>query len=455
VLAGWADWRRDPLTYLMPCFMGLQVPLLHRLRPEPDLVAGLVARLGQVPSVLAAARANLDPELVAPLLVERALDQVRAGARFVREVVPAQVGDPDLRARLAAAGEPAAQAFGAFEAWLGELAGRAHGDWALGEERYTALLRERELLDLDTAALHQRGRAAYAELDEQMREVAARVPGGSADWRAVVEALNADHPPTMEAMREEYEAATGRAREFLREHDLVSFAPGERCRVVPAPEFQRAVLAVAFYVAPPGLTDRRTGHFFVPYSPEGATPDRVEQRLRGNSRAHIPTVAAHEAYPGHHWHLSWMAGNPRAVRKVLRTPYFTEGWALYAEHLVHERGFFTDAAQELCHLEARIFRAARIVVDTALHAGAMGFDEAVEFLVATAAPSRDIARAEVRRYCAQPTQAAAYLTGALQIERIRERWQERNPGAPLRAFHDRIAGSGGLPVGLAERVALA
>lgn len=455
VLADWAEWRRDPLTYLAPCLMGVQVPLMHRLRPEPELVAGVAARLGQIPSVLAAARANLDPGLVAPLLVQRALDQVRAAARFVREVVPAQIEDPDLRTRLGMAGEPAAQAFGEFEAWLEELAEKASGEWMLGDARYTALLRERELLDLDTAALHQRGRDAYAALDEQMREVAARVPGGGTDWRAVMEDLHADHPPTLENMREEYEAATRRAREFLREHDLVSFAPGEECRVVPAPVFQRGVLAVASYFAPPGLTDRRTGHFFVPFTPDGATTGQVEQRLRANSRASIPTIAAHETYPGHHWHLSWMAGHPHALRKVLRTPYFCEGWALYAEHVMREHGFFADPRHELAHLDARIFRAARIIVDTALHTGEMGFDEAVDFMVAHTSMPQETVRAEVRRYCWWPTQAAAYLTGAMQIERIRQRWREDNPTAPLREFHDRIAGSGGLPLGLAERVALA
>lgn len=456
LLADWAEWRRDPLVYLSPCFAGVQWLFLHRLRSEPELAAAAVARLDQVPSVLSHARANLDPALVSPLMVERALDQARAGDRFARQVVPGMVDDPGLRARLAEAGARAAEAFVAFESWLAEdLSASAHGDWVLGEQRYTALLRGRELLDLDTAGLRALGQRNYDLLDEQMRAVAARVPAGSTDWRAVMEALNADHPPTMEAMREEYEAATERARRFLREHGLVSFAEGERCAVVPAPVFQRGVLAVASYFGPPSMTDRRNGHFFVPFTPEDASPEQVTQRLRTNSRASIPTIAVHEAYPGHHWHISWAAGNPNLLRKVLRTSYFSEGWALYAEHVMREHGFFAEPAHELAHLDARIFRAARIVVDTSLHTGEMGFDEAVRFMVANTSLSPDTARAEVRRYCAWPTQAASYLTGALEIERIRARWRKRNPDAPLREFHDRIAGSGRLALALAERVVAA
>lgn len=455
LLTDWAVWRRDPLIYLTPCFTGVQTLFQNRLYDEATLVAAASARLDQIPAVLAAARQNLDPARVSPLLVERALDQVRASDRFVRDAVPRMVTDPDLRARIAEAGERAAPALAEFAGWLADdLAGSACGDWALGEARYTALLRERELLDIDTAGLTELGRRSYQHLDEQMREVAARVPGGGPDWRAVMERLNADHPPTLEAMREEYEAATERARRFLREHELVSFAEGEQCRVVPAPVYQRGVLAVASYFGPPSMTDRRVGHFYVPFTPEEASPDQVEQRLRTNSRASIPTIAVHEAYPGHHWHTTWAAGTTTMLRKVLRTPYFSEGWALYAEQVMREHGFFADPGHELAHLDARILRAARIVVDTSLHTGEMSFDEAVEFMASNASLSPQTARAEVRRYCAWPTQAAAYLTGALRIEQIRDRWVTQNPGAPLREFHDRIAGSGRLALGLAERVVL-
>ncbi|HEY9472927.1 MAG TPA: DUF885 domain-containing protein, partial [Mycobacteriales bacterium] len=388
-------WRRDPGMYLIHCLFGVSLLFWHRLHPDPELVAAAESRLRQIPEVLDHARRNLDEDLAAPLVVRRSIGMAAGGLAFVRDVLPTEVADPALRARLAEAGVPAGQAFTDFAGWLDSFAERARGDWRLGERRYTALLRDRELLDIDAAGLRERGRAAYDELDEQMREVAARVPSGSADWHAVMETLNADHPPTPEAMRAEYEAVTRQARDFLVEHDLVSFGEGEQCLVVPGPVFTRASNAVAAYVAPPVLSGRRIGRFNVPYPPDDATPEQVEQRLRTNSRASMPTIVAHEAYPGHHWHFSWLVGTPRPVRIVFGTPFFGEGWGLYAEHLMHEHGFFTDPGQELAHLDARIFRAARIVLDTSLHCGEMDTDEAVEFLTSRVSLSEGTARSEV------------------------------------------------------------
>jgi uncharacterized protein (DUF885 family) len=254
-------------------------------------------------------------------------------------------------------------------------------------------------------------------------------------------------------MRAEYEAETERAREFVRERGLVTFAEGEECRVVPSPEFQRPILAVASYMMPPPLSTSRIGHFFVPFTPDSFTEEQVRQRLRTNARAQMPSIAVHEAYPGHHWHLSWMAGNPRRARQLFRTPYFSEGWALYVEKVMREQGYFTTPAQELAHLEFRLFRAARIIVDVSLHCGEMTIEEAEHFMTTKSSLTPGTAKGEVNRYCAWPTQAPSYLTGALEIDRIRDDYLAADRG-DLRTFHDNLAGSGGLPLGLARRVAL-
>ncbi|MFG3442119.1 DUF885 domain-containing protein [Nonomuraea sp. NPDC047897] len=441
--ASWPEWRRDPAAYLSPIFAAMFTPFQQRLKPEPELVAAAISRLAEVPGVLAACRANLDPDLAAPLLVERGLGQARTGRQFLTVTVPSMVGDEGLRAKLAAAAEPAGQAFDELVAFLEGF--RCGGTWRMGESLYSTLLRERELLGYGAAELHEKGKAAWAELDERMREVAVRV-NGTGDWRAAMESLMDDHPPTLAAMREEYEAETLRARAFVRDRDLVTFPEGDECLVLPSAEFIRPILAVAHYLAPPPLTGSRTGVFFVPYTPDGFTEEQVRQRLRTNSRAQMPSIAVHEAYPGHHWHLSHMAGNPRTVRKVFRTPYFTEGWALYVEKMLHEQGYFDTPATELAHLDCRIFRAARMVVDTALHCDDMSIEEAEHFMATKASLTPGTAKGEVNRYCAWPTQAPSYLTGAIEIDRIRESY-----GGSLKSFHDLIAGSGGLPLGLAEQ----
>lgn len=448
----WAAWKRNPDTYTGPALQGTFLLFLHRMRPDDELARAAAARLRAAPALLDAGRANLDPALAPSILVIRALGQARAAVGYARDVVAAEVEDPALQAELREAGEVAAAAYESFAEFLDEFADRATGDFAFGEERYSALLREREGLGYGARELRERGRAAYEELAAEMRRLTKEIAGHD-DWKALLEELNDDHPPTPEAMRDAYEEWTEKARAFCREHQLVTFVEGEECRVVPSPPFQRPVLAVASYVNPPAFSGGRTGHFFVPFPPEGAGDDEIQKRLATNSYSSIPTISVHEAYPGHHWHLTWSQAQPRPLRKVVGTAYFVEGWALYAEAMLREEGFFTDPKHELCQVDARLFRAARIVVDTSLHLGEMTFMEAVTFMVEHTSLSLPTAKAEVMRYCAWPTQAASYLTGALEIARIRDRWFAEARGS-LREFHDAIGGSGRLPLALAERAVL-
>lgn len=446
---GWQEWRRSPDTYLSPALMGVFSLFLRRPSPDPELAAAAEARLRAIPELLEAGRANLDAGLTAEILVRRAQGQCAAGEAYARNLVPAEVDDPVLRSRLEEAGRVAAEAFTAFGGHLDSLAGRSEGDWAFGEKRYSALLREAELLSFDTPALHEAGRELYDQLNAEMTELARRIDPDAAGWPDVVHACSENRPATPEEMRDGYAAETERCRAFLVEHELVSFVDGEECEVVPSPPFQRPVLAVASYFQPPAFKQSRLGRFNVPYPPDGTPDAEVAKRLADNGYHVMPTITAHEAYPGHHWHLTTMLAAP-PLRQLHRSSYFTEGWGLYAERLMREQGYFADPRNELLHLNMRIFRAARIVVDTALHSGDMTVDQAIDHMQQRAGLTEPVARAEVLRYCAWPTQAASYLTGCVEIERMRERWLAEGRG-DLRSFHDTIAATGGLPIALAEQ----
>jgi uncharacterized protein (DUF885 family) len=364
-------------------------------------------------------------------------------------MVPAEVSDPRDRELLAEAGELAARAYEDFLDFMTKLLADASGPFAIGEERYSELLLEKEKLSYGAREMRERGRAAFSEIDADMARRANDLRG-TKDWRAVMEELHEDHPRTPEEMRRGYEEWTERARQYLIDRELVTMVDGERCLVEPSPPFQRPMLAVASYNSPPAFKPSLTGHFFVPYPPEGTSDEDVQKRLQTNSYTIIPTIAVHEAYPGHHWHLITVQSNPRPLRKVLSTSYFTEGWGLYTELMMMQEGFYDDPRHELGVADARIFRAARIVVDTSLHIGDMTFEEAVQFMMENTGFSEPTARAEVGRYCSWPTQASSYLTGSLEIERMRARYFDEGRG-DLRSFHDRLARSGALPVGLAER----
>jgi uncharacterized protein (DUF885 family) len=461
VMRDWADWRRSPDHYADPGLSGVFQLLLHRLRPDRELAEAAAARLAATPDLLQAGIDNLDPELAHPAILRRGLGMVEAGIGYARSVA-GEFAEGDGRAEVAAAGEVAARAYERFAVHIESLAEKANGEWAIGEARYDALLREAEGLDFGARELRDRGQAAYDDLSADLAERAHRLRGHD-DWVRVLKEFNDDRPETPEEMLALYREATSAARAFCVEHDLVTMPEGEHCAVIPSAPFTRSVAAVAHYVEPPPFAPAsaggaRTGHFFVPYPPDGASPQQVADRLATNNRHGLWPVAVHEAYPGHHWHFAWLAakaqavgrGGARPVRSIFGSNYFVEGWALYTEDLLREQGFYATPEQELCQRESRAFRAARIVVDTSLHLGEMAIEEAVDFLTAKTALSRETAEAEVLRYCAWPTQASSYLTGAMEIARLRQRWLHEARGS-LRDFHDRAAGSGMLPVSLVER----
>ncbi len=456
LMRDWADWRRSPDHYAGVALEGVHGLLLRRLRPEPELARAVAARLRATPELLVAGTENLDPDLAHPALLRRSLAQIRAGVGYARSLAD-QFADDSARADVAAAGVLAAAAFARFGAHVADLAERARGEWAIGEDRYDGLLRSAEGLRYGARELRERGRAAYDELAADLRRRTSSLRGHD-DWRAVLAELAGDHPSTPEEMLAAYAEATAQARRFCVERELVSLPAGERCAVEPAAPFTRRVLAVAHYLqpppfAPPGANgvSRNIGHFFVPYPPDDAPPEQVQQRLASNNSHGLWSIATHEAYPGHHWHFAWLAAHPpRVLRALFGSTYFVEGWGLYSEDLMREQGFFATPEQELCQREMRLFRAARIVVDTSLHLGEMSIEEAGDFLCAKASMSPETARAEVLRYCAWPTQAASYLTGALEIARMRDRWFAEGRGT-LCAFHDAAAGSGRLPICLVER----
>jgi uncharacterized protein (DUF885 family) len=460
IVAPFEGWRRDPVTYSGPITSGLFTLFLQKLRPEGDLVDAAIARLEQAGRAIDQGIENLDPELANPLIVERGMNAAKGATRYVRDLVWLDVQDERRRDRLRDAGGAAAAHLERWVEHLGTLVETAHGTWALGEERYSRVLQERETLGDDSRALRARGQAELDRLDGEMSALA-REAAGDPDYVEVLRRDDERHPPTEQAMLDTYAEWTARARAFLAETGLVTLPPGETCVVVPSPVFQRPILGVASYVAPPAFSDRWKGHFFVPFAPDGASDEEIQSRLSNNSYGSIPTTAVHETYPGHHWHLVMRKANASDIRRVYSTPYFSEGWALYAERVMRERGFFEDPIQELHHLNATLFRAARIVVDTSLHLGEMSFDEAVQFMMDRAAMPEPVAKAEVGRYCSWPTQASSYLTGCLEILAIRERYLAARgfakvaprdvPIGVLREFHDAITSSGALPLGLAER----
>lgn len=204
--------------------------------------------------------------------------------------------------------------------------------------------------------------------------------------------------------------------------------------------------------------DSAPGAYYMPPPLDGSKPGIFYANLR--SVREIPTfgmrtLAYHEAIPGHHLQIAIAQELPGLpiFRRVVPFTAFVEGWALYAERLALEQGFHPTPYDRLGALVAEVFRAARLVVDTGLHAKRWTREQAIDYMLAnTGMPETDVV-AEVERYIVLPGQACAYKVGQLTILDLRERARSRlGDRFDLRTFHDVVLGSGALPLELLERV---
>jgi uncharacterized protein (DUF885 family) len=167
----------------------------------------------------------------------------------------------------------------------------------------------------------------------------------------------------------------------------------------------------------------------------------------------ITTLYLHEGIPGHHFQIS-LAQENTALPDFQRfggNTAFVEGWALYAETLGYEMGFYKDPWQHWGTLDDEMLRAMRLVVDTGLHTKGWSREQAIDYMLANSGMGRTDATAEVERYIAIPGQALAYKIGALTIQRLRKKAEsELGPRFDVRAFHEQVLGSGALPVAVLE-----
>jgi uncharacterized protein (DUF885 family) len=193
---------------------------------------------------------------------------------------------------------------------------------------------------------------------------------------------------------------------------------------------------------------------------EAGTPGRSAAlvvntgRLASHPLWEVETLALHEALPGHHLQVARALALRElpAFRRHYWDDAFGEGWATYAESLGPELGFFRDPFSRFGYLNDDMFRAARLVLDTGLHALGWSRAQAIDYLSAHTANSPFDNEVEVDRYIAQPAQALSYKAGQLRIQALRERAQAAL-GARFdpRRFHDALLGNGALPLPLLER----
>jgi uncharacterized protein (DUF885 family) len=192
-------------------------------------------------------------------------------------------------------------------------------------------------------------------------------------------------------------------------------------------------------------------------TPDGKRPGRVvvaTSKFGERSRIFEEAIAYHEGVPGHHLQISvaqQLTGLPKFRLHIYGFSAYVEGWALYAEQLGKEVGFYQDPLSDYGRLRSELFRAVRLVVDTGIHAKGWTREQVVEFMRKYDAADEPTIQMETDRYIAWPAQALSYKLGQLKFRELRERAQkELGSKFDIRSFHDQMINGGALPLDLLE-----
>ncbi len=312
-----------------------------------------------------------------------------------------------------------------------------------GAAYYAAALKLATTTDLTAAQIHAIGLKEVARIEGEQDALARK--SGFKDRQAFYADREKNFPPVpwTDALRAEYlanaNAAIARNRTLLPKY--FGLLPAYRVEVVREPSFSE-VAGGAAHAAGPSPDGTRAGRVYVHLA--GVTPDPAATN----------DLMCHEGIPGHvmQGDIQVRQSAGPKFRKSYRYVAFGEGWGLYSEALCNEMGAYTDDAQNFMRLDAELFRAARLVVDTGIHADGWNEEQAVNFLVETGRLSPQQARSEARRYITLPGQATGYKIGMLKIVELRHKAEATlGPKFDIKGFHDLLIGSGSQPLSILER----
>jgi uncharacterized protein (DUF885 family) len=320
------------------------------------------------------------------------------------------------------------------------------GIWSApdGDEIYRTQILRWTTLQLDPRTVHESGVAELEDIEIE-RQAISRAAGFGTDTQAFRAALAADpanQPPTQEALIDRAMEDIDRAMTAVA--SVVRRMPRAACRVVPVEEYKERDAPFAYYF-PPSEDGSRPGTYYVNCYD---LPSRTYSRLA--------STTYHEASPGHHFQITLESENTnlnkfRRFGSRLAGGAYVEGWGLYSERLADEIGLYRNEAERFGMLDAQAWRAARLVVDTGLHALRWTRQQSIDQLLFAGLTETD-AVIETDRYICWPAQALTYKVGQREIERLRREITARDGSAfDLREFHDQLLGHGSLPLATLAR----
>jgi len=438
------DWRyRNPIEYV-------PVDAIYQLlvHPGSNVHKAIKHRLEKIPEYLRGAKVMLasHPERVVSQWAATARDISTSGAAFIRglarhPLITAKFSHP---ARLQPLFDEAANALVDFAAYLDkDVLPLAEGKFASGHYRFNRLINEKHFLETDTEKILHFGERLAEQTEEELLQQSKLICGEQDIAKAlgIVRSKHPDAPQLLETYRNKMQAA----HTWLLETDIVSVPEKQSLKVMQTPTFMRDLIPFAAYEPPMPQEQDQRGLYYV-------TTVNDESLLAEHNYYSIDLTSVHEAFPGHH--LQFVIanqGNNRDVTRLLNaSASMYEGWALYCEQLVFERGLYNTKEHRFIMLRDRLWRALRIIIDVKIHTGQFSFDDAVNLLVDKLGFDELQAKQEINWYSNAATTPLCYAIGREIILKTREKICGNDVIAEtkLKRFHDSLLTQGSIALPL-------
>ncbi|MCX6876877.1 MAG: DUF885 domain-containing protein [Verrucomicrobia bacterium] len=450
----------DPRVYSQYISGAVYDLLAQSSLPREVNVANAIARIRQVPTVIAAARMNLqNPPRVC---VETAIQQNQGAISFYEKDVVEIAGDTRQLAALKAAAAGILPALKDYQQFLAqELLPRANGEWRIGKEKFARKLELELDADLTADQVHADAQAEFQRVRNDMYVIARQLwsgcypraalpPDDAAGRRTTVERVLqhiALDRSTSATIVDDVRDAVEHVKKFLTGSDLVRLPQPDLCRVIEMPGFQRGN-STAYMKSPPPLDTNAVGFYAVSQPPQDWDAPRMQSYFAEYNRSMLRILTIHEAYPGHYVQMEYANRNPSLIRKVLGSGAFIEGWAVYTEQMMLDQGYGEgDLALRLTQLKFYLRAVANAILDHRMHCETLTDEEAMDLLVNQSFQAEGEARLKVIRAKQSAVQLSTYFAGRMGHYRLRQQVErELGDAFDLGRYHAAVLASGSIPL---------
>ena len=453
-------FEEDPRVYNNYINDSVYLLLAQSTLPKETNVANCIARMSQIPKVVAAAREGLKrPPRVH---TETAIRQNRGAIAFYERDIFNVAGKTSQASALKAAAGPVVSCLSDYQKFLEkDLLARADGEWRIGKEKFARKLELTLDAGLTADQVLADAESEFARVERDMYVIARQlwsgyfpnlplppddVEGRRSTVQQVLQAVGQEHGKPEDLTRD-VKKTVAEIKKFIARRDILRLPNPDHCQIIEMPEFKRGN-STAYMNSPPPLDPNATAYYAVSPPPKDWDSQRVKSYLEEYNSHMIQILTIHEAYPGHYVQLEYANRNPSLIRKVLDSGVYVEGWAVYTEQTMLDQGYGQgDLALRLTQLKFYLRAVANAILDHKMHCSAMTDDEALEFLTKRAFQSEGEVRLKIIRAKQSSCQLSTYFVGRMAHYRLRQQIErELGPKFELGRYHEAVLENGSIPV---------